>query len=389
MTDSNVQAPSLAKLLTHHSEKWRGFDRDVLPLPVAEMDFPVADPIRAVLAEMVAQSDLGYLGSVPELAAGFAKFASERWNWSVDTSQVGVAADVGVGVVEVLRVFTKPGDTILINSPVYQNFYNWINETHLTKVDVPFTRTGPQSESENPWQLDLDEVEKAYAAGLKVHLICSPHNPLGRVFSKDELTRIADMAKKYGVLVISDEIHAPLTFAEKSFIPFLSISENAREVGITITAASKGWNIAGLKCAIIISHNDAIKTKLDEMPLAVHFRASILGAFASAAAFADGGVWLDSVMKQLDHNRFLIRDLLTAKLPSVKYHIPHNSYLAWLDLESLNLGENPTQTLLEKGRVAFNPGHSYGAQCSQYVRLNFATSPEIITEAIDRIVRTL
>jgi len=389
MTDSNVQAPSLAKLLTHHSEKWRGFDRDVLPLPVAEMDFPVADPIRAVLAEVVAQSDLGYLGSVPELAAGFAKFAEERWNWSVDTSQVGVAADVGVGVVEVLRVFTKPGDTILINSPVYQNFYNWINETHLIKVDVPFTRTGPQSESDNPWQLDLDEVEKAYAAGLKVHLMCSPHNPLGRVFSKDELTRIAEMAKKYGVLVISDEIHAPLTFAEKSFIPFLTISENAREVGITITAASKGWNIAGLKCAIIVSHNDAIKIKLDEMPTAVHFRASILGAFASAAAFADGGVWLDSVILQLDHNRFLIRDLLAAKLPSVNYHIPHNSYLAWLDLESLNLGENPTQTLLEKGRVAFNPGHSYGAQCSQYVRLNFATSPEIITEAIDRIVRTL
>jgi cystathionine beta-lyase len=389
MTDSNVQAPSLAKLLTHHSEKWRGFDRDVLPLPVAEMDFPVADPIRAVLAEMVAQSDLGYLGSVPELAAGFAKFASERWSWSVDTSQVGVAADVGVGVVEVLRVFTKPGDTILINSPVYQNFYNWIDETHLTKVDVPFTRTGPQSQNDNPWQLDLDEVEKAYAAGLKVHLMCSPHNPLGRVFSKDELTRIADMAKKYGVLVISDEIHAPLTFAEKSFVPFLTISENAREVGITITAASKGWNIAGLKCAIIVSHNDAVKTKLDEMPRAVHFRASILGAFASAAAFGEGGVWLDSVILQLDHNRFLIRDLLAAKLPSVNYHIPHNSYLAWLDLESLNLGENPTQTLLEKGRVAFNPGHSYGAQCSQYVRLNFATSPEIITEAIDRIVRTL
>ena len=389
MTDTNVQAPSLAKLLTHHSEKWRGFDRDVLPLPVAEMDFPVADSIRTVLAEMVAQSDLGYLGSVPELATGFAKFAAERWSWSVDTSQVGIAADVGVGVVEVLRVFTKPGDTILINSPVYQNFYNWIDETHLTKVDVPFTRTGPQSESDNPWQLDLDEVEKAYAAGLKVHLMCSPHNPLGRVFSKDELTRIAEMAKKYGVLVISDEIHAPLTFAEKSFIPFLTISDSAREVGITITAASKGWNIAGLKCAIIISHNDAIKTKLDEMPRAVHFRASILGAFASAAAFAEGGVWLDSVMKQLDHNRFLIRDLLTAKLPNVKYHIPHNSYLAWLDLESLNLGENPTHTLLEKGRVAFNPGHSYGAQCSQYVRLNFATSPEILTEAIDRIVRTL
>ena len=123
--------------------------------------------------------------------------------------------------------------------------------------------------------------------------------------------------------------------------------------------------------------------------MAVHFRASILGAFASAAAFAEGGVWLNSVMSQLDYNRFLIRDLLAAKLPMVKYHIPDNGYLAWLDLSNLDLGEDPSQVLLEKGRVAFNSGSLYGAQCSQYVRLNFATSPEIITEAIERIVRTL
>ena len=125
------------------------------------------------------------------------------------------------------------------------------------------------------------------------------------------------------------------------------------------------------------------------MPRAVHFRASILGAFASASAFAEGGIWLDSVLKQLDHNRFLIKELLASKLPTVRYHIPHNSYLAWLDLESLNLGEDPSAVLLEKGRVALNPGHTYGAQCHQYVRFNFATSPVIISEAIDRIVRTL
>lgn len=389
MSDSNVQAPSLAKLLTHHSEKWRGFDRDVLPLPVAEMDFPIADPIRTVLQEMIAQSDLGYLGSVPELGQGFAQFAAARWNWEVDTSQIRVAADVGVAVVEVLRVFTDPGDKILINSPVYQNFYNWIDETHLEKIDLPFTRTGSQEGLNNPWQLDLDAMEKIYADGLKVHLLCSPHNPLGRIFSKAELTRIADMAKKYKVLVISDEIHAPLTYISSDFTPFLAVSDAAREVGITVTAASKGWNIAGLKCAIIVSKNEAINARLDELPMAVHFRASILGAFASAAAFADGGIWLDSVMRQLDHNRYLIRDLLAAKLPSVKYHIPHNGYLAWLDLSTLNLGEDPSATLLEKGRVAFNPGHSYGSQCPQYVRLNFATSPEIISEAIERILNTL
>ncbi|CAB4710567.1 MAG: aminotransferase class I/II-fold pyridoxal phosphate-dependent enzyme [Actinobacteria bacterium] len=389
MTDTHVAAPSLEKLLTHHSEKWRGFDRDVLPLPVAEMDFPIAESIKQTLLNMVSTSDLGYLGLVPELPSGFAHFASHRWGWDIDTNQVRIAADVGVAVVEVLRVFTKPGDSILINSPVYQNFYNWINETHLNLVDVPFTRTGEQGDFENPWELDWDAVEKAYSSGLRVHLMCSPHNPLGRMYSKEELTRVAEMAKKYGVLVISDEIHAPLTFKEKTFIPFLSLDETAREVGITVTAASKGWNIAGLKCAIIVSQNDAINKKLEELPKAVHFRASILGAFASASAFADGGTWLDTVIAQLDHNRFMIKDLLAAKLPTVGYHIPHNSYLAWLDLESLNLGENPSLTLLERGRVAFNPGHTYGAQCSQYVRLNFATSPEIISEAIDRIVRTL
>ncbi|CAB4920437.1 unannotated protein [freshwater metagenome] len=389
MSDSHVQAPSLAKLLTHHSEKWRGFDRDVLPLPVAEMDYPIAEPIRAVLQEMVAQSDLGYLGSVPELAAGFAHFAAERWSWSVDTSQVKVASDVGVAVVEVLRVITQPGDKILINSPVYQNFYNWINETRLEKIDVPFTRSAIEGELNNPWQLDLDAVEEIYASGLRVHLLCSPHNPLGRVYSKDELVRIAQMAKRYNVLVVSDEIHAPLTFAEQQFFPFLAVSETAREVGITVTAASKGWNIAGLKCAIIVSQGDEMKAKLDQLPAAVHFRASILGAFASATAFAEGGTWLDTVMKELDHNRFLVRDLLREKLPMVRYHIPQNSYLAWLDLTALNLGENPSATLLEKGRVAFNAGHTYGAQSSQYVRLNFATSPEILNEAVLRIASTV
>ena len=389
MTDHNVVAPDLAQLQTHRSEKWRGFDLDVLPLPVAEMDFPIAQAIRTVLQEMVATSDLGYLGSVPELSKNFAQFAQNRWSWSVDQSQVRIAADVGVAVVEVLRVCTRPGDKVLINSPVYQNFYNWLEETKCEKVDVPFTLTGLETELETPWQLDLDAIERAYAAGVKVHLLCSPHNPLGRIYSLDELTRIADMAKKYDVIVISDEIHAPLTFSPHIFIPFLTINENAREVGITVTSASKGWNIAGLKCAIIVSQSDSMNEILKKLPMAVHYRASILGAFASAAAFADGEIWLDSVVRQLDHNRFLIRELLKSKLPTVKYHIPQNGYLAWLDLSSLELGEDPAAALLKRGRVGLNAGHIYGAQCAQYVRLNFATSPTIIGQAVDRIVLSL
>jgi cystathionine beta-lyase len=387
MSDHSVSAPNLAELQSHRSEKWRGFAADVLPLPVAEMDFPVAQPIRDLLTEMISKSDLGYLGSIPELGQGFAQFAGRRWNWEVDPLQVRAATDVGVAVVEVLRVFTNPGDSILVNSPVYQNFYNWINETKLNLVDVPFERTG--DESANPWQINWDGIEKAYAAGLKVHLLCSPHNPLGRIYTKEELLRIVALAKRYDVLVISDEIHAPLTFKGNTFVPMLSLGADAESVSVTVTAASKGWNIAGLKCAIIVSQNEVINTRLATMPMAVHFRASLLGGFATAIAFAEGEIWLDSVIENLDHNRHMLKDLLNSQLPSVRYHIPDNSYLGWLDLEALNLGEDPSVTLLEKGRVAFNAGHIYGKQCSQYVRFNFATSPTIITEAVHRIARAI
>ena len=351
------------------------------------MDFPVAEPIKAILLEMVTKSDLGYLDSIPELGLGFKKFASERWGWNVDENQVRIATDVGVAVVEILRIFTNPGDSILISSPVYHNFYTWINETKLTLVDAPFQRTG--DESNNPWVLDWDAIETAYASGIKVHLLCSPHNPLGYVYSKEDLLKIVALAKKHSVLVISDEIHAPLTFPDQTFVPILSLRNDAETVAICVTAASKGWNIAGLKCAIIVSQNEVMHKKLNELAAAMHYRASLLGGFATAVAFAEGGVWLDSVIAKLDHNRHLIKELLAEKLPTVRYHIPDNGYLAWLDLESLQLGADPSVTLVEKGRVAFNPGHTFGKQCHQYVRLNFATSPEIVSEAIDRIARSI
>jgi cystathionine beta-lyase len=336
---------------------------------------------------MVATSDLGYLGSIPELGLGFKKFAHERWNWDVDESQVRAATDVGVAVVEILRVFTQPGDSILINSPVYHNFYNWINETKLNKVDVPLERTG--DENANPWEIDWQGVEKAYASGIKVHLLCSPHNPLGKIYTKEELAKFVDLAEKHNVLIISNELHAPLTYKGNTYTPILSLGEKACSVSIMVTAASKGWNIAGLKCAMIVTQDAKLFARLNEMPLAVHYRSSLLGAFATAVAFSDGGPWLDDVVSQLDENRHLIKNLLSAKLPSVRYHVPDNGYLAWLDVEALNLGEDPSKVLLEKGRVAFNAGHTFGAQTSQYVRLNFATSPEIVAEAIDRIARSV
>ena len=291
-------------------------------------------------------------------------------------------------MVEVLRVITKPGDKILINSPVYPNFFTWCNETHLEAVDVPLT----QSETEvngSHWILDWEGIERAYASGIKAHLICNPHNPLGRVYTKDELSRLADLAKKHHVYLLSDEIHAPLMYAEQTFTPFLTVSETAREVGITITAASKGWNIAGLKCAIIVTQNEKMYETLNAIAPATHYRASLLGAFATVTAFEKCEPWLNELIEQLDHNRKLVASLIQSKTPGIGYRIPHCSYLAWLDLTTFNLGEDPSAFLIEKAKVAFVPGIRFGSQSAQFVRLNFATSPEILTEAFNRLATVL
>lgn len=380
MSSFEVKAFELTELQTHRSAKWREFPAEVLPLPVAEMDFPVAAPIRNLLMEMVSRSDLGYLGPIPEVALGFESFARKRWGWAADPNQIHIATDVGVGVVEVLRLITSPGDQVLINSPVYHNFNTWIQETRLKKIDVPFVQDG------DDWKLDLGAIEDAYRSGVKAHLVCNPHNPIGYVYSKSELSKIAELASEYSVVVISDEIHGPLTYSESTFVPFLSLGPVAENVGIVVTAASKAWNIAGLKCAIVISQSAKMDALLKKLPMSTHYRASLLGGFATAVAYSEGEEWLDGVLKTLDSNRYLLRDLLAKKIPDVRYRVPNCTYLAWLDFEALNLGRNPSEILLDRGRVALSPGEAFSPKTASYVRLNFATSPEILAEAVDRMV---
>ena len=382
MPQNRLQVPPLSELRTHKSEKWREYPIEVLPLPVAEMDFPIADPIKSLLLEMVSRSDLGYLGPIPELPEAFAAFSQRHWGWSVDPHQVHIATDVGVGAVEVLRLITNPGDKVLINSPIYHNFSNWIREVHLEKIDVPFTQNGDE------WILDFDAVENAYRNGVKVHMLCSPHNPLGRVYSRSELLKFADLANKYSVVIISDEIHGPLTYSESTFVPFLSLGPISEAVGIVITAASKAWNIAGLKCALLVTQSDAMNRILMRLPIATHYRASLLGAFAAFAAFAEGDAWLEAVLVELDSNRKLLKKLLADQIPKVKYVLPKNSYLAWLDFSAIEVA-NPARVMLERGKVAVVAGSGFSAATKDFVRLNFATSPEILTEAVKRMAVAL
>ena len=378
-----VDGQSLAQLRSRTSEKWTGFAPDVLPMPVAEMDFEIAKPIRDVLSEMISSSDTGYMGSSLLLANNFAAYAKSAWNWEVDPQQFYICTDVGVGMVEISRQIVQPGDAIMIHSPVYFNMRtSWINELKCQQYDVPLKKDGLH------YTLDLEGIEAGYKAGVKLHYLCNPHNPTGTVFTRDELAKIADLAKEYGVIVASDEIHAPLSFKEHPFTPFLDVSEAAREVGVCVTSASKSWNLAGLKCAQIITAHPKTKALADAMPPSVKFRASLLGARASAVAY-ECTDWLEAAMQTLDRNRKAIAIQLAAKLPEAGYRIPDCSYLAWIDLGAYELGEDPALTILERGKLAVSPGIAFGPFAEHFIRLNFATSLEILTEGIDRLVASL
>ena len=377
-----VRAQSLGELRKRKSLKWRYYAKDVLPLPVAEMDFPIAEPIKNALRDMIDRSDTGYLGPFPELFESFRNFSNELWGWNPDVSQMRTATDVGVGVVEVMRTLIQPGDKVLLNSPIYDNMFRWITEVKAELNDVPLKR------NQLEYSLDLEAIESAYQNGVKVHLLCSPHNPVGTVFDRETLSKLADLAKHYQVIVISDEIHAPLTFVEREFVPFLSVSDAAREIGITVTSASKTFNLAGLKCALIITENVALKEKINAMPISVGYRASLFGAVAATSAMSECSEWLAGVLLTLDENRKLIKKIIDTKIPSIGYRIPDFGYLAWLDLTALGLGDDPAKVLLEQGKLAVNGGHMYGPEHSSFIRFNFGTSPEIITEAFERILQT-
>jgi cystathionine beta-lyase len=368
----------LTELKKLHSSKWLRYPADVLPMHVAEMDFEVDPGVRAVLAEMVANSDLGYLGPIPEVPEAFAGFAQRHWGWTPDVAQIRMTTDVGVGVVEVIRALSKPGDKVIINSPVYHSFYMWLDELKLTTVDAPLIHDG------DDWRLDLAAIEAQFAAGARFILLSSPHNPVGRIHTLEELTAIAELSNKYNAYVVVDEIWAPLIFGEQNFVPYLSIPAAQRR-GIVVTSSSKAFSVAGLKAAIIVTQNQEMFEELNAMPEANHWRASLLGGFAMAKCFNAGDKWLAETMAQLDHNRKLVKELLAKYLPAAKYVIPESTYLAWIDISCLGLGDNASELLIENQKVAFNPGSEFGDQYGAYIRLNFATSPEIIEEGIKRL----
>jgi len=377
-----VQALTLAELRERTSEKWREYPDDVLPLFVAETDFPLAPAIAEALTRAVRTGDTGYVASRTPLAAAYADFAARRFGWSPDAARMRSTADVSMGIVEILRRVIQPGERVVVNPPVYPPFYDLVDEAGGVVERVPLRDTGAG------WELDLDGIEQALAEGARAVLLCNPHNPTGTVHSAQTLDALARLAEQYGATVISDEIHAPLAQPDAGFTAFLASGEAAARVGFAVVSASKAFNLAGLKCALMVAASDEHTALLKALPVEVEWRTGQFGLLAAIAAFTpESDAWLDGLLATLDENRRLVADLLAAHLPGARYRMPDAGYLAWIDLTDLGWGPNPAKGILREARVALHYGPAFGAEGAGHVRLNFGTSPEILTEAVERIAR--
>ena len=369
----------LAELRRRRSAKWRTYDDDVLPLPVAELDFALAAPVQEALAEAVQRSDTGYAGGAAELAAAFAGFAGRRWGWRLDPTGVTPATDVGVACVELLRALSRPGDSVVVTPPVYPPFFHWVEESGTRLVEVPL-----RHRDEDGWRLDLDALAEAFAAGPRAFVLCNPHNPVGRVHTPDELAQVVRLAHEHGVTVVSDEIHAPLVLPGATFTPFLTVP-GAAEVGVSVVSASKAWNLAGLKCAAIVAASEPMRAVVRRRPPDARWRIGHFGVLASVAAFDAGEAWLDALLATLDARRRQLQQLIATRLPAVRWHPPEATYLAWLDCREYGEGRGPCDLFLDRGRVALEPGPSFGTPGSGWVRLNFGTGEQILDEAVRRM----
>lgn len=371
----------LEELATRTSAKWRVYPEDVLPMWVAEMDFPLAVPIARTLHEAVDRSDTGYRFPAG-LAESLVAFCQRTWDFEPDVDSVLVYADVMSAIAYTLSVFTKPGELVVINPPVYHPFFSTVQDVAKRGLaEVPLLRDG------QAWALDFDGLAAAFARPeVTAYLMCNPHNPTGTVFSAADLARVAMLARANDVLVLVDEIHAPLVLPGATHTPYVSLGTDVVGDAFSYISASKGWNIAGLKCAQLIASSPELAKRMnDELPYEASFGTGHFGVLAAIAAYNDGEAWMAQVHAHLDRMRALVAELLAEQAPWVGYAPPQASYLAWLDFRETDLGNDPAEALLERERLALNSGLMFGREGAGFARLNFATSEELVREAVRRI----
>jgi cystathionine beta-lyase len=380
-----IDTTTAAMLRARGSFKWTAPGPDGFGAAVAEMDFGAAPPILDALAALAADANFGYLPPflADELAAACAEFQQRRYGWEVDPALVHHVPDVIRALEIAITHFSRPGSPVILPTPAYMPFLavppflgREVIQVRMLDDDGFFT-------------LDLDGIEDAFRAGGHLLIFCNPHNPLGRVFTRKEMTELTGAVERHGGRVFADEIHAPLVYPGMRHIPYATTSQAAAAHTLTATSASKAWNLPGLKCGQVILSNEADQQSWEKMGFFASHGASNPGVVANVAAYRHGEAWLNEALTYLDGSRRLLGTLLGRQLPQVRYRPPDGTYLAWLDCGAMDLPGSPGVLVTEGAHITVVDGPAFGAGGAGSFRFNFATPQPILTEMVELMATAL
>tara|TARA_B100001778_G_scaffold208130_1_gene172136 strand:+ start:1938 stop:3077 length:1140 start_codon:yes stop_codon:yes gene_type:complete len=370
----------LDRLHSSKGMKWTKYGKDVLPAFVADMDFEPPNSVYEALKEIVDLKDFGYkFNHIDRLIPAWTNWISSRDGLELSEDHCAIFTSSIHALEAVMVLHTKPNDGVALFSPVYHPFAKAVKNAGRKLIDIPLL--------EEDWTIDIEKFNELAKSEIKVVLFCQPHNPTGHLFSEDEIKQLAEIIIKQNLLVISDEIWADLIFDDKSHKPLAAHGQEIQERIVTVGSASKTFNLAGARCSVAHIGDQSIRKKLSAFPEHYFGQPSSFGAAATVTAWESGKPWLRNTLKQLHENRdFLIKSFAGT---NIKMDSPQATYLAWLNFSNTNISQDPSKVILEKGRVALEPGSKFGPQSHSFARLNFATSPEILESIVERILEVL
>jgi cysteine-S-conjugate beta-lyase len=377
---SRFDAVTESQLRAKACSKWHAYPDDVLPLWVADMDFPVADEIKAAVKDQLDVDDLGYgpKTGLPGLRESLVERLATRFDWHVDVGDVRPLPGIVPGIHLAALALAGPGDELVVQPPVYPPFYSAVVNAGRCVLENPMLVQGGH------YTLDTEGLRRAITPATRALILCNPQNPTGRVFTRSELEALAEVVLEERLWVVSDELHADLVL-DGRHVPFASLSPDVAQRTVTLCGPTKAFNIAGLKIGFAIAQNRALLDRLGSVASTLLPGPTTLSQRAAIAAYRGGDAWLDATLSYLRTNRDHLVARIGAEAPTVKVRSPEGTYLAWLDLRALGLGAGLEAALHQAG-VALNDGATFGTGGEGHARLNFATSRTILDAAIDRIV---
>ena len=362
------------------SYKWMKYGDDVIPLWVADMDFPSAEPIIQALHHRIDHGIYGYTRPTQELRDVIRRRLRTLYAWEIKDEDMIFLPGLVVGLNLAYHVFSAPGEGVLLQPPVYHHFIR--DPIHHGRVlnDPPLVEKG------DSYEIDFTTFEKAVTDRTRVFLLCNPHNPVGRVFRRNELEKMAEICLRRNVIICSDEIHCDLLYPGYRHIPMATLSPEVANYTVTLMAPSKTFNVAGLDFGFAIIQNPTLRRKWEAFSQGLIPGVNIMGHVAALAAFKEGQEWLDQMLQYLTANRDFLAYTLKEKLPEIRMTKMEGTYLAWLDCRKAGIPGNPFEFFLREGKVAFNDGSEFGRGGQGFVRLNFACPRKTLTEALERMV---